>query len=436
MCFESDILHTSFGTRCCQTSLDLKWFKEGLRDKVLLMGFLIMKKSLLSLAIASVVAVAATSASAATIYEKDGSSIDAYGRVMAVFYSQNYDGNNGLNEANDGNFNSSSRLGFNFRSEINQYMAAIANVEWEMAAENGTTQSRYTWVGADFGQFGLVKVGKFEDAVKYVIETTDIFEDAGCRGQLGNDDRRSGMFGYYWSGWGVDANVTVGTAKDDQHVDGAFWTDSEPGDDSSEEEADIKLSYALSLGYTTPDVLFGPISIRAGWGAAYFEDENAGDPDPKAYDGNVYDQYGQWAASITWGNLSDGLYLSVMGQNRNFELFGLGANLGSLGAYANEYDVTGVEFVVAYGFANGVTLMTGYEWQQIDYDFSTPTDLDSDAKSSVIPVLAQWQINPNIKIWAEARFDAGTDDEYADYSNGVYSYNDENVFALGAKYTF
>ena len=194
------------------------------------------------------------------------------------------------------------------------------------------------------------------------------------------------MFGYYWSGWGVDANVTVGTAKDDQHVDGAFWTDIEPGDDSSEEEADIKLSYALSLGYTTPDVLFGPISIRAGWGAAYFEDENAGDPDPKAYDGNVYDQYGQWAASITWGTLNDGLYLSVMGQNRNFELFGRGAHLGSLGAYADEYDVTGIEFVVAYGFANGVTLMTGYEWQQIDYDFSTPTDLDSDAKSSVIPV--------------------------------------------------
>ena len=412
------------------------------------MGFLIkMKKSLLALAIAAVAA-ASTSASAATIYSKDGTSIDAYGRVMAVYYSQDYCNDN--TDSNDGNFNSSSRLGFNFRSEINSLVTAVANVEWEMAAEEGETKSRYTWVGADLGQYGLLKVGKFEDAVKYVIGPTDVFEDAGCNGLLNNDDRRSGMFMYSWSYAGFDVNASYGTAKDDQQVDGAFWTGGEAldPDDAAKESADIKSSYAFSVGYTTPAVLFGPISIKAGFGGAQFQEHE--DADNYAglgtgdYRKNAYDNYEQWAASISWGTLGQGLYTAVAFQTRSFDLFGDGAGVvtgadNTTLAKANEYDVTGAEFVISYGFANGVTLITGYNWMEVDYDFVAGTNVDNisnDAKSSVIPVIAQWQIIPSLKVWAEARFDAGTDDEYAAYTNGVYAHNDENVFALGAKYTF
>ena len=406
------------------------------------MGFLIkMKKSLLALAIAAVAA-ASTSASAATIYSKDGTSIDAYGRVMAVYYSQDYA--NGNTASNDGNFNSSSRLGFNFRSEINSLVTAVANVEWEMAAEDGTTKSRYTWVGADLGQYGLLKIGKFEDAVKYVIGPTDVFEDAGCNGLLNNDDRRSGMFMYSWSHAGFDVNASYGTAKDDQQVDGAFWTGGEAldPDDAAKESADIKSSYAFSVGYTTPAVLFGPISIKAGFGGAQFQEHE--DADNYAglgtgdYRNNAYDNYEQWAASISWGTLGQGLYTAVAFQTRSFDFYGNDTSVIN-GIDANEYDVTGAEFVISYGFANGVTLIGGYNWMEVDYDFvagANVNNISSDAKSSVIPVIAQWQIIPSLKVWAEARFDAGTDDEYAAYTNGVYAHNDENVFALGAKYTF
>ena len=400
-----------------------------------------MKKSLLALAIAAVAA-ASTSASAATIYSKDGTSIDAYGRVMAVYYSQDYA--NGNTASNDGNFNSSSRLGFNFRSEINSLVTAVANVEWEMAAEDGTTKSRYTWVGADLGQYGLLKIGKFEDAVKYVIGPTDVFEDAGCNGLLNNDDRRSGMFMYSWSHAGFDVNASYGTAKDDQQVDGAFWTGGEAldPDDAAKESADIKSSYAFSVGYTTPAVLFGPISIKAGFGGAQFQEHE--DADNYAglgtgdYRNNAYDNYEQWAASISWGTLGQGLYTAVAFQTRSFDFYGNGTSVIN-GIDANEYDVTGAEFVISYGFANGVTLIGGYNWMEVDYDFvagANVNNISSDAKSSVIPVIAQWQIIPSLKVWAEARFDAGTDDEYAAYTNGVYAHNDENVFALGAKYTF
>ena len=44
-----------------------------------------MKKSLLALAVASIAA--ASAASAATVYDKDGTSMEVYGRVQAVAYS-------------------------------------------------------------------------------------------------------------------------------------------------------------------------------------------------------------------------------------------------------------------------------------------------------------------------------------------------------------
>ena len=125
------------------------------------------------------------------------------------------------------------------------------------------------WVGADFGQFGQLKAGRFEDAVKYVVKATDIFDDWGCDGQLDNDDKRDGMFQYSWSGYGVDFNASYGTAKDGQAVDGAWYAG---------ESLDIKNSFAVSVGYTSPDVLFWPIGVKVGYGYAKFQDdEGAGD---------------------------------------------------------------------------------------------------------------------------------------------------------------
>ncbi len=399
-----------------------------------------MKKSLLALAVA---AFASSSVMAANVYDKDGTSMDIYGRIQAVYYSHNSGANN--NDANDGNVVGSGRLGLDLRTQLTDGIAGFAHAEWNMADSDGydTFDSRYLWVGVDFGPYGMVKAGKFEDAVKYVVEVTDIFDDWGCVGQLGNDDRRNGMIGYYWSGYGLDVNVTFGTAKDGQQVDGAFLAEAIYDEngllvDFDSESADIKYSYAASVGYTTPDVLFGPISIRAGFGGAEFQGRNDGAykiGGEDAYLGNFYDSYYQWAASVSWGKLNDGLYLGLTANARHFDLY---ENF-----LASEYDVTGVEFVVSYGFANGVTASIGYEWMNIDYEFTSfikstlnPSD---DSNAYVIPVYVTYQVNPNFLLWLEARFDAGTDDGDRDnfelFSNGVYSY-DENIFSIGARYTF
>ena len=383
-----------------------------------------MKKSLLALAVAALAA--SSVASAATIYDKDGVSVDVYGRVQAVYYSQD-SGSNAQSAANDGNLNASSRLGFNFRSELTSWAAAFANVEWQNADDDANN---------DFNSR--------EDAVKYVIATTDIFDDWGCNGQLGNDDRRDGMFAYNWSGYGVDVNVTFGTGKDDQQVDGAFWAEGSAGGNAvgSAEKADIEYSYAASVGYTSPAVLFGPISVKAGFGGAQFQDQDAADNNGGDYYNNFYDSYTQWAVAASWGTLGDGLYLGVMGQARSFDVYKTAYNSVTArpfdtGISADDYTVSGVEAVVSYGFANGVSLTTGWEWMNVDYDGADNPDVDA----YTIPVYVNYQINPNFRVWAEARFDAGTDDgntandSFKLATNECYNL-EENVYSIGARYTF
>ena len=277
------------------------------------------------------------------------------------------------------------------------------------------------------------------------------------------------MFAYSWSGYGVDVNVTFGTAKDDQQVDGAFFStyegswdivtdadnnivsatndlsDTSAGHEvGGREKLDIEYSYGVSVGYTSPAVLFGPISVKAGFGGAQFQDQDAAEGDIFGYQGNIYDSYTQWAVSASWGTLGDGLFLGVMGQARDFDLYdsipvvlnGSETNF-RFSEYFGDYTVSGVEAVVSYGFANGVSLTTGWEWMNIDMDGSEGCDVDA----YTIPVYVNYQVNPNFRVWAEARFDAGTDDgndfkdSFYEASNGQYNL-EENVYSVGARYTF
>ena len=81
------------------------------------MGKYIMKISLLALA---VVAAAATSANAATVYDKDGTSLAVGGRVQAVVYNGNAAANagNGIADHDAGLVNSA-RLNIAGTTKIN-----------------------------------------------------------------------------------------------------------------------------------------------------------------------------------------------------------------------------------------------------------------------------------------------------------------------------
>ena len=390
-----------------------------------------VKKSALALAVAALSAtVLSTSASATTVYDKDGTSMAVGGRIQAVYYSDKWSP-----VEDEGSISTTGRLNLDLRTQLTSNIAAFAFAEWEAANgenvpdEEDGFDARYMWIGADFGLFGQVKAGKFEEAIKYAISPTDFFEDAGCTGLAGNDDRRETVLQYQWSGYGVDAFISYAFARDNEHLDGAYFNG---------ENVDLDYSWSAALGYTSPDILFGPIGVRVGYLAGEFADgETAGVLDHPnntstgLLSGARLDEYSQWAVSAFWGSLEQGPYVAAAYQSRQIDYNYDAAS----GMSSDDYTVSGYEFTVAYTFANGIKLATGYEAQTLEMG-----DGLNDLDAATVPVLVMWNITPNVDVWAEARFDAGTDDdegasnENFDLVAGT-SYA-ENVFSLGMRYNF
>lgn len=397
-----------------------------------------MKKSFLALAVAALAATSiASTASATTVYDKDGTSLSVFGRVQTVFYSDKQSGVS--NE--EASINASARLGVDLRTQITSGIAAFARAEWDGAdgnnVEDGKSEdhfkTRYLWVGLDFGQAGSLKVGKFEPAIKYAISQTDIFDDYGCSALAGNDDKREGVVQYQWSGYGVDAIASYIFAKDNEHIDGAH----EIG-----ETADMKNTVSLAVGYTSPDVVFGPIAVRAGYEFGNFADgaitNNQGtviDYQNSFGNGLAYDDYKHFAVGVSWGSLDLGPYVGAVYHQRAFSSTKTPVAAASTQTY--DLTVTGYEFAVGYSFANGVTVRTGYMSQNYEEDVAGGVDVDA----AVVPVYANWQINPQFNVWAEARFDAGTDDDTdpasnKNFDNVIGTNYGENVYSAGMRYVF
>ena len=250
---------------------------------------------------------------------------------------------------------------------------------------------------------------------------------------------------YQWSGYGVDAFLSYAFAKDNEQLDGAYFA-------NNRETVDIDYSVSAALGYTSPDVLFGPIGIRAGFLYGKFADGDSNIFGEKGALGNnvygverdqsgniteytVYDDYTQYAVSAFWGSLAQGPYVAAVYQQREFSGNVMYADRSSVsGATSPDYTVKGYEFTCAYTFANGLRLATGYEVQELDYD-----DDSADVKAATVPVLALWRVNPNFDVWAEARFDAGTDDDEnggKNFDRDVGTTYAEDFFALGVRYNF
>lgn len=394
-----------------------------------------MKKSFLALAVAALAATSiASTASATTVYDKDGTSLSVFGRVQTVFYSDKASGVSG----EESTIKANGRLGVDLRSQINSGIAAFARAEWDVADSDGKDNfdARYLWVGLDFGQMGSLKVGRFEPAIKYAISQTDIYDDWGCSGLLGNDDKREGVVQYQWSGYGFDAIASYVFAKDGEHIDGAYGV---------EETANMKNTVSLAVGYTSPDVVFGPIAVRAGYEHGTFNDaggnqayvvsfNNAGE---KIKTGLplAYDDYDAFAVGVSWGSLDLGPYVAAVYQQREFSTTKVSG--APEGTSTPDQKVSGYEFAVGYSFANGVTARTGYNSKTVEVDGG------SDVDAATVPVYVNWQINPQFNVWAEARFDASTDDSkdadgknFDAGTNFVEAGYGENVYSAGMRYSF
>lgn len=277
--------------------------------------------------------------------------------------------------------------------------------------------SREQYVGADFGSFGKLIAGKTLDSTRQVMATTDIFEYVDVQNDTGiNADRRNGLFRYDYNNNGLFASVTYETASDNQTIFG--------------QKFDVQNGYAVALGYTFDNVVFGPLAIKAGFN--FIDGQN------DEFDGAVYNNVKSlgklnnaknFATSISWGSSSEGLYLAALYYSQKID-FAIDHNHGDAnkkGLYDN-FDRKGYEFTAGYGFDNGIGVYTGYQTQQLKKKYYGYTEKDNyDLRR--VPVQVKYTYNPNFKVWAEAEFDANSDDNYTGTARGT-------EFNVGARYTF
>ena len=379
----------------------------------LTMGKYIMKKSLLALAVVA----AATSANAATVYDKDGTSLAVGGRVQAVVYNGNVAG---IAE-NDAGLVNSARLNIAGSTKINDSVSVFAFSEWNMADGNTSGQSwgdsintREQYVGADYGDFGKILGGKTYDAANAVLAATDVFEDFGARLQGSiNGDRRTGMFRYVYDNNGIFGSVSYQTAADDSTVQGS--------------KADVEGGFAAAAGYTFDNVVFGPLSFKAGYSYVKGQDDFS-KTIGQFENSETFDNFKVISASIAWGSTDNGLYIGAL---YNTQRVKQRANDFVPSNSSNSDKKKGYEFVVGYTFDNGIGAFTGYNFVDVK---TKEGSINSD--SAIYrrgPVYVNYAINDNFNIWGEAEFDANSTTK----KDGQNQYSETGtMLSAGARYTF
>lgn len=379
------------------------------------MGKYIMKKSLLALAVVA----AATSANAATVYDKDGTSLAVGGRVQAVVYNGNAAG---IAE-NDAGLVNSARLNIAGSTKINDSVSVFAFSEWNMADGNTSGQSwgdsintREQYVGADYGDFGKILGGKTYDAANAVLAATDVFEDFGARLQGSiNSDRRTGMFRYVYDNNGIFGSVSYQTAADGSSVAG--------------NNADVEGGFAAAAGYTFDNVVFGPLSFKAGY--SYIKGQNDFSKTIVQFENSeTFDNFKVISASIAWGSTDNGLYIGAL---YNTQRVKQRANDFVPSNSSNSDKKKGYEFVVGYTFDNGIGAFTGYNF--VDQKYKVGSINHGTATIRRVPVYVNYAINGNFNIWGEAEFDANSSTtkdgqrQYPEFETGT-------MLSAGARYTF
>lgn len=378
-----------------------------------------MKKSLIALAVA---AFASSAVSAATVYDQDGTSFAIGGRVQSVFYSGQF----GTAGNNDSSIVNTGRLNISGRSQIAPGITAFGFAEWNTAdgdtGGNGDTmQARDQYIGVDFGKYGAISAGRSYDALYAVVGVTDIYEDLGANGIFDDSDRRAGNLKYVWEGYGVYAAASFQSAKNDIAVEGA---NNEKGTTGV---MNVDHGFSGVLGYTTPSVLFGPISVKAGY--TYLAGQNDADY------ANTYgiDNMKEWAASVTWGNVDNGLYLATVYDQRKFDYI-------DENAAAANHSLKGIEALVGYGFDNGLSVIASWQYQRLNVQDGNNSHIEYEKIIRKVPILVNYDFNSNFNVWLEASFDMGSDDQWnvknAYFTKQQETNADHTLFAVGARYTF
>ncbi|MBL0598387.1 porin [Aeromonas jandaei] len=224
-----------------------------------------MKKTILAIAIP---ALFASAANAATVYDKDGTKFDVYGRVHAAYQGkehkaaldENANGDLFYKKGDDttkGQVYTYARTGMQGKVALNNTWSAIAQGEWQLSSENSKQDSltaRHVWAGFDGSQYGKFMFGQTDTASKWgVQDRADIFEELGNVASV-NDGRQEGQVIYRgeWNGAFFNASYISKNSKMDSFgtelLESSLVTGTNP-DSKDSNKVGLKGGYAFGAGY-------------------------------------------------------------------------------------------------------------------------------------------------------------------------------------------
>ncbi len=380
-----------------------------------------MKKSVLAVAIAAA-AFAASAASAAQVYDKDGTTLAVGGQIefMAGNAGNTYFGDktNQIGKSADATTRDRARLTMAGRTQLTSNIAAYAYNEWQAqhsatSDEATSISARQQFLGVDFGTFGKVQMGRYKDPFVFASSTVDVLDEVGVYGC--NDERNSGHLSYMWKGFGFDAGVSYQFAEDKYKTDteGSFNVDS---------------GFSIYAGYTSPAVVFGPISVRAAYLYLNGQDEDdiAATSSSHGYS-YLVDDLKTVDGSISWGTNGKGLYIAT-----NYAY----SKATAQDVDGGEHKVKAWESVVTYGFDSGIRIGASYHYinDKIQADRLGSDEFDQ----KFFQLIADYNVTPNFKIWAETCIDAGSDDYHSKITNFALTDDKDshNSVMFGARYVF
>lgn len=373
-----------------------------------------MKKSIIALAVLASI----TSVNAATVYDKDGTTLDLFGRIEVAYQ----DGDAAIADktsnitSNDNSIVNSARFGMSGRSRINDNLYAVGMGEWDIGSGDSFNgfKARHQFIGIDAQNYGTLLFGRGDNAFYTVAGATDIFKklDLDVNDYYLTGDQNPGLIMYSLSSMGWDVRASFGSAKSNIN--------------------DTDLNYKYQAAFAVSSRLKSDITIS--YGAAYYKFSYEGDPKEQiAYFGKKMQHMYHLKDSDTFdfANANRPEHKIDKGVAISYGTFGQGlyAALNFVSTRYQHYThhLYSYEAVVDYAFENGLGLTAGYGSKRFHH-----SNITSDLNLGM-----RYNVNPNFNLFAEAQFNVSsnldtyyTKEEIADRAIG------ENKMICGAEFLF
>ena len=374
-----------------------------------------MKK--LSLVVLMAIAPGATFA--ATVYDKDGTTLDAFGSIDVAFMndhaSRDISAFNG--KKNDDNaLLTRVKLGIAGRSKINDSVSAIGYTQWDMPTGNhglDDIKARSQYVGFDAYQYGILTFGRGDTAFYTVAGTTDVFnqldQNVNDYYTLGNEKPAQFMYSVSTLGWDVRLSVqTAASDVDSKNVDihnGAAF--------SVATRSNSGFGFSYGINYT--DFQYENDITKVSYFAPNINvmHQNTNTDDLEF----AYMHRPSWKVdkgiALTYGNMYEGLYAALTGTVTKYD------------GYTNH--LYSYEALLSYTFDSGITLTSYYGIKR----FKDANVISNAALSG------SYQIAPTFRVYTEASFDINSKPERYYSKEQIRNIAiGENKVLVGAQYSY